>query len=83
MYVYNVAYRPRYQISHVRKGSPALFSGLMVGDVLLEINGRPAYEKELHEIIHMLSGNENKKIKLLIERNGVELKYEFELKNML
>ncbi len=83
MYVYNVAYRPKYEISHIRKGSPALFSGLLVGDILLEVNGRPAYEKELDEIIHMLSGNENKKIKLLIERNGVELKYEFELKNML
>jgi len=83
MYVYNVAYRPKYEISHIRKGSPALFSGLLVGDILLEVNGRPAYEKEMHEIIHMLSGNENKKIKLLIERNGVELKYEFELKNML
>lgn len=83
MLVYNVAYRPKYEISHIRKGSPALFAGLLVGDVILEINGRPAYEKDLQEIIHMLSGNENKKIKLLVERNGVELKYEFQLKNML
>lgn len=83
MYVYNVAFRPRYVISQIRKKSPALYSGLLVGDILLEINGRPAYEKKLEEIIHILSGNENKKIKLLVDRNGTQLKYEFELKDML
>lgn len=83
MYVYNLAYRPRYEISYIREKSPAHFAGLLAGDILLEINGKRAYEKELQEIIHILSGNENKKIKILVERNGVKLKYEFELKNLL
>ncbi|MCK5678921.1 MAG: aspartyl protease family protein [Flavobacteriaceae bacterium] len=83
MAIYNLAYKPSYQISFIRKQSPAHFAGLLVGDVILEINGKPAYNNKLQEIVFILSGKENKKIKLLIERNGKQLKYEFLLKNIL
>ena len=83
MAIYNLAYKPSYQISIIRKKSPAHFAGLLVGDIILEINGKPAHEKKLEEIVFILSGKENKKIKLLIERKGKQLKYEFVLKNML
>lgn len=83
MAIYNLAYKPGYEISFIRKQSPAHFAGLLVGDIIIEINGKPAYEKKLDEIIYTLSGKENKKIKLLIERNGKQLKYEFLLKNIL
>jgi len=80
---YVLAYKPSYQISHLRDDSPAKNAGLMVGDIILEINGSVAYNKEMQEIIHILSQKENKKIKLLISRNGKHLKYEFYLKSML
>ncbi len=82
-YAYNLAYKPSYEISNIREESPAKFAGLLVGDIILEINGNPAYEKEMQEIISILSGKENKKIKLLVNRGGKHLKYEFYLKNML
>jgi hypothetical protein len=79
---YVLAYKPSYQISHLRDDSPAKNAGLLVGDIILEINGSVAYNKEMQEIIHTLSQKENKKIKLLISRNGQHLKYEFFLKSM-
>ena len=82
IYSYGLSYKPSYQISFIREGSPAKLAGLLVGDILLEINGIPYYEKEMNEIITIMSQKENKKIKLLIDRDGKHLRYEFYLKNM-
>ncbi|MDH3323000.1 MAG: aspartyl protease family protein [Flavobacteriaceae bacterium] len=80
---YNLAYKPSYVIAKIRENSPAYLSGLMVGDIILEINGSHAYDKKMEEIIHILSGREHKKIKLLVSRKGKHLKYEFYLKDLL
>ncbi len=79
---YVLAYKPSYQISHLRDDSPAKNAGLMVGDIILEINGSLAYNKEMQEVINILSQKENKKIKLLVSRDGQHFKYEFLLKSM-
>ncbi len=79
---YVLAYKPSYVISHLRDDSPAKNAGLLVGDIILEINGSVAYNKKMQEVIHILSQKENKKIKLLVSRNGQHLKYEFYLKSM-
>ncbi len=83
LYTYNLAYKPSFEISNIREESPAKFAGLLVGDIILEINGDLAHEKEMQEIISILSGRENKKIKILVARKGKHLKYEFYLKDML
>jgi PDZ domain-containing protein/aspartyl protease len=82
MYSYGLAYKPSFQISFVREGSPARLAGLLVGDIILEINGAPSYEKEMSEIIQILSQKENKRIKLLVDRDGNHLRYQFYLKDM-
>ena len=82
-YNYGWMYKPSYQVSLVRKGSPAHLAGIMIGDIILEINAKPAYELQMEEVIHILSIKENKKIKLLIDRNGEHLRYEFVLKSLL
>ncbi|MEN8124114.1 MAG: aspartyl protease family protein [Bacteroidota bacterium] len=83
LYTYSLAYKPSYEISLIRKDSPALYAGLKEGDIILEINGKPAYEKRMEEIIHTFSSKEGKKIKMKIERNGNTMYFEFELKNLL
>lgn len=80
---YGLAYKPSYEISNIREESPAKRAGLKVGDIILEINGSLAYDKEMQEIVLILSGRENKKIRLLVNRNGSHFKFEFYLKDML
>lgn len=82
-YSYGLTYRPSYLVSFIRKGSPAHFAGLLEGDVILEVNGKSAYRLQMDEIIYMLSQKENKKIRLLIDRKGQHLRYEFVLKSLL
>ena len=83
LYTYSLSYKPSYKISIIRKDSPALFAGLKEGDIILEINGKPAYEKKIEEIIHTFSSKGGNKIKVKIERNGKIMYFEFELKNLL
>lgn len=82
VYSYVYAFKPAYKIAELRKDSPAYEAGLKTGDVLLKINGKPAYKYKLQEIIHLFSGKPGKKFELLIERAGIEMKYSFTLKEM-
>jgi len=83
LYSYVYALKPSYVISEVRKNSPAHKAGLKARDVFLKINGKPSYNYKLEEIIHMFSTKEGKTIKLLIDRQGVELAFSFKLENIL
>lgn len=71
---YNVKFslEPQYKIVEVRPESPASNAGLRENDILLRINGKPAFKFTLSEITNLLSSKEGKKIRLVIERNGVE-----------
>jgi hypothetical protein len=80
---YGLTYKPSFQISQIRKGSPAHLAGLLENDILLEINGVAAYSLKMEEVIHILSQKAGKKIKVLVDRNGQHLKYEFVLKDLL
>lgn len=82
-YSYGLAYKPSYKISQIRKGSPAHLAGLRENDFILEINGKPAYSLKMEQIVYILSQKENKKIKVLVDRNGEHLHYEFQLKSLL
>ena len=82
-YSYGLTYKPSYKISLIRKGSPAHYAGLLEGDIVLEINGKEAYNMNMEEIIYKLSQKEDKKIKMLVDRNGEHLRFEFYLKSLL
>jgi len=83
IYTYSLAYKPSFQISFIREGSSAKNAGLKVGDILLEINGKTAFNYSLEEIIYFLSGKNNKKIRLRIDRDGKHIVYTFLLKDLL
>ncbi|NNK82946.1 MAG: PDZ domain-containing protein [Flavobacteriaceae bacterium] len=74
---------PSYTIVELREDSPAKESGLMVGDIVLAINNKHAHKYSLQEIMAMFYDDAGKNIKLLVDRNGVQLKYSFKLKDML
>jgi hypothetical protein len=82
-YTFGLTYKPSYKISLIRQGSPAHYAGLREDDIVLEINGKEAYNMKMEEIVYLLSQKDDKKIKLLVDRKGQHLRYEFYLKSML
>ncbi|MFD2592157.1 aspartyl protease family protein [Aquimarina hainanensis] len=73
----------QYEVVDVRKGSSAAAVGLKKGDVLLAINGKNADEYKLSDLNDLFYSKEGKKIRLRIERLGVELTYTFRLKKVI
>lgn len=83
IYSFDLVSKPTYKIDFLRPDSPALKAGLEVGDIIIEINGKPAFEKKIPEIIMILSKKEGQKINLLVDRNGKHFRYNFVLKDLL
>lgn len=80
-YKYSLA--PSFKIVELRTDSPAYRSGLQVGDVILNINNRHAHLYSMQQIIQMFYGEDGKRIRLLIDREGVQKKFEFKLESLL
>ncbi len=79
----NFILRPKYEISDVRPNSPADLTGLKKGDILLEVNGKAAYHYKLSQINDLFYFEEGKRIRMKINRLGVELKFTFFLKKVM
>lgn len=82
-YDYKYEFKPLYNIFQVRKGSPAEIAGIEVGDTLIKINGIYVYNYTLQQLIEKFHGKKNRTVKLVVNRNGIERKYEFVLKDVL
>lgn len=80
---YKFNLKPIYEISNVRKNSPAANCGLKVGDVIVSINKLPTYRYSLQRLSEMFKAEEDKWIYLEIERNNQILKFSFQLQNIL
>lgn len=80
---YKFVLKPLYAISNIRKGSPAETCGLERGDVINSINGTSAYKYSLQDINALLKSEDGKWLTFLIDRDGRELKFSFQLKSML
>ncbi|WP_348740174.1 retropepsin-like aspartic protease [Tenacibaculum sp. 190524A02b] len=76
---YSYKFRPSYKIESVVKDSPAFRAGIEKDDIILSINGKPFYEYTLETITSLFQLKPNKKIKMVVKRGIVELKYEFRL----
>jgi len=82
-YNYVFSLKPSMQVTDVRKGSPADLAGVMPGDFLLEVNGKPIYTYTIQDIITLFHGKEGTHINLLIERDRVRHTFSFNLKKVL
>ncbi len=80
--VINFSFKDSFIISNVKKGSSGEKAGLQKGDMLIKINGRTAYNFKLEQIVEKLSNNK-RKVKLTIQRNGVEYDFVVPLINYL
>jgi hypothetical protein len=80
---YKFALKPIYIIANVRKNSPAAIKGLKKGDIVVKINGYPAYQFTLENINSMLKSDEEKWITFEIERDSQLMTFKFQLVNVL
>ncbi|PTM11617.1 MAG: signaling protein [Bacteroidetes bacterium] len=80
-YKYNL--EPSFKIVELRIDSPAYRAGLKTGDVILNINNRHAHLYSLQQIIQMFYGEDGKRIRLLIDREGIQKSFEFKLESLL
>lgn len=80
---YKFVLKPIYEVSQVRKNSPADSSGLKVGDIIISINKKPTYLYSLSKINELFKTEEGKWIYLEVERNNQIFKFSFQLKDVL
>lgn len=71
-----------FEVIEVRENSPAFLAGVRVGDEILEVNRKPAYQYTLNELNQLFYSKEGKMIRMKILRNGVEQQVRFELKDI-
>ena len=79
---YKLSLKPVYTIVELRVGSPADRAGLMIGDVILAINGKPSYHYSLQDLMHKFYGHDGAPIKLLVVRDGRQLTFDFRLEKL-
>ena len=73
--------KPLYQIVELRESSNAYASGLRIGDILIEVNTKKAYDLKLSEINEIFHGKTGKTVRLRIERQGNSMYFKFKLDN--
>ncbi|NCA85252.1 MAG: S41 family peptidase [Clostridia bacterium] len=67
-------------ISEPYEGFPAQKAGLLPGDRILEVDGKPAIDKDTEAVSTILKGEAGTTLKLLVERPSVEKPFEVQLK---
>ena len=81
--IYDILLVPKFIVAEIRKGSPAETAGMMKGDEIIEIDGKPAHRYDLPELIGLFSSRVGKRIAVRYKRNGLIARTKFTLKKML
>jgi hypothetical protein len=80
-YKYSLA--PAFTVVELRDNSPAKLAGIEIGDIILSVNGKDAQNYSLQEVIQLFYGETGKRINLMVDRNGIRLRFQFRLKDLL
>ena len=80
---YKFSLASAFTIVELRENSPAQKAGLQIGDVILSINNKEAHTYSLQKVTQLFYGEDGKRIKLLIDRKGVQMKFQFKLESLL
>jgi hypothetical protein len=75
--------KPAFSVVELRENSPAKRAGLMIGDVILSVNGKATYTMKLQELIEIFCDHDDKLIRLVVERNSNQMRINFRLEDPL
>lgn len=70
-------------IVEVFENSPAKNAGLMVNDIIKSINGESVEGKNTEEASKIIKNSKDKKVNLVIDRNGNEFNFDLEIKTLI
>ncbi len=76
---YRYRFKPSFKVTHVLAGSPAGKAGIKKDDIIISINKTYVHTLSLHELLHKFRRGHRKKIVMKIERNGIPMKFQFQL----
>ncbi len=76
---YAYRFKPSFRVQHVLLDSPAYHAGIQKNDLIMSVNGTKAYEFTLAELLAKFQTKDNQKVRMIIERRGVQKKVEFRL----
>uniref|UniRef100_UPI00404B061D aspartyl protease family protein n=2 Tax=Gelidibacter sp. TaxID=2018083 RepID=UPI00404B061D len=79
---YKFVLKPTYRIVELRNNSPAKITGLLLGDVILKINGKETHHLKMNDINEMLRANEGDILKIKVDRNGKELEFALKIESL-
>jgi C-terminal processing protease CtpA/Prc len=77
---FSYKFKASYKIKSVLKNSPGEKAGLLKNDIILKINDTPAHEFTLNQLMIKFQERDKKKIRIIVDRNGKKIKFEFRLK---
>ncbi len=72
-----------YLVDEIIKDSAADLAGIKVGDYIKKINHIPSFEMSYDEIIEIFHSRPNRLIKIVLNRNGKDIKTKFRLKRQI
>ena len=81
--IYHYKLKPAYKIVELRKGSPAEKAGVMIDDIILSVNNKGTQNLTLQEVNEYFRDDDGKLVRIKVERNGVELRFQFRLEDPL
>ena len=82
-YQFKYVLSPTFDITHIRKDSPAFFVDLSIGDRIVSINNKKAHYLTIQKITDIFQSEDGKKIKMEVEREGKIIEVVFYLKKII
>ncbi|MFI1745464.1 PDZ domain-containing protein [Thalassobellus sediminis] len=79
---YKMSLKPAYAIVELRNNSPAQKAGLQLGDVILSVNEKQAFNFSLQQLMHLFYAESGKNMKLKVDRKGEILTFKFQLEDV-
>jgi hypothetical protein len=80
---YNFKLIPIYEILNIRKNSTAEKAGLRLGDEIVKINGNSVYRMSLEKLNDILNEDSQRKVTIIVLRNGKKFAFSFKIVDLL